>query len=520
MKPFIPRPTLLLIAFLVLLLIVVHATSPARAATLWTTKVDEALLGATSGGAFAEFLVVLRDQADLSDVAVARDKIGRGRAVYETMTAIASRSQAPLLALLDSRGVNYRAYWINNMIWVRGDRDLVLTLAARSDVGFIYANTDQRVDLPSPTPVSPRAAIDATIEWNIDLVNAPAVWAAGYNGEGAVIGGQDTGYDWQHEALMDQYRGWDGTSADHDYNWHDAIHEDNPMSTGSNPCGFDAPAPCDDGSHGTHTMGTMAGRTAARGIGMAPGAQWIGCRNMENGWGSPATYSECFEWFIAPYPIGGDPFTDGDPSKAPHVINNSWSCPASEGCVAPEVLQAVVEAVRTAGIVTVQSAGNAGSRCGSVDTPAAIYDASFTVGATNEQDTITSFSSRGPVTIDGSGRRKPDVVAPGQLIQSSIPGNLYAWMQGTSMAGPHVAGLVALLISADPALAGNVDELEAIITRSARPITTDENCGGDQFDSVPNNVYGWGRIDALAAFEELVIEPKGYTLFVPAVLVR
>ena len=70
-------------------------------------------------------------------------------------------------------------------------------------------------------------------------------------------------------------------------------------------------------------MGTMVGATATRNLGMAPGARWIGCRNMEQGWGTPATYAECYEWFIAPYPAGGDPFSDGDPSKAPHVINNS-----------------------------------------------------------------------------------------------------------------------------------------------------------------------------------------------------
>ena len=77
--------------------------------------------------------------------------------------------------------------------------------------------------------------------------------------------------------------------------------------------------------------------------------------------------------------------TDGDPARAPHVINNSWSCLEVEGCTADDVLLAVVEAVRAAGIVTVHSAGNTGSNCGSVENPAAIYDASFTVGATNEE---------------------------------------------------------------------------------------------------------------------------------------
>jgi subtilisin family serine protease len=70
------------------------------------------------------------------------------------------------------------------------------------------------------------------------------------------------------------------------------------------------------------------------------------------------------------------------------------------------------------------------------------------------------------------------------------------------MAAPHVAGLVALLISAEPELAGQVNRLEEIITQSALRIHSTQNCGGDTPTSVPNNVYGWGRIDALAAFAQ------------------
>jgi subtilisin family serine protease len=261
-------------------------------------------------------------------------------------------------------------------------------------------------------------------------------------------------------------------------------------------------------------MGTMVGETATQQIGMAPGARWIGCRNMEQGWGTPATYTECYEWFIAPYPIGGNPMTDGDPARAPHVINNSWSCLEVEGCTADDVLLAVVEAVRAAGIVTVHSAGNTGSNCGSVENPAAIYDASFTVGATNEEDNIAGFSSRGPVLADGSARRKPDIVAPGTGVESSYPGG-YASLSGTSMAAPHVAGLVALLISAEPSLAGDVDALETAITQTALHLTSDEGCGGDTPTSVPNNVYGWGRIDALAAYESLSEVEPAFEVLMP-----
>ena len=164
------------------------------------------------------------------------------------------------------------------------------------------------------------------VEWNIIKVKAPDVWAMGFTGQGVVIGGQDTGYQWDHPALINQYRGWNGTSADHDYNWHDAIHED----AGGNPCGYNSPFPCDDYGHGTHTMGTMVGDDGgANQIGMAPGARWIGCRNMDNGVGSPATYAECYQWFVAPTALDG---SEPRPDLAPDVINNSWGCPPSEGC--------------------------------------------------------------------------------------------------------------------------------------------------------------------------------------------
>ena len=154
--------------------------------------------------------------------------------------------------------------------------------------------------------------------------------------------------------------------------------------------------------------------------------------------------------------------------------------------------------------VSFHSAGNEGSACASVGTPAAIYDSSFTVGNTDSNDVINPSSSRGPVLVDGSGRMKPDISAPGTGIWSSVPGSGYQFMTGTSMAAPHVAGLAALLISAQPALAGQVDLIEEIIMQSAVPLTTTEQTCGDVAGSgVPNNTYGWGRIDALAALSQV-----------------
>jgi uncharacterized repeat protein (TIGR01451 family) len=287
--------------------------------------------------------------------------------------------------------------------------------------------------------------------------------------------------------LIDQYRGWDGATADHDYNWFDA--------TGLSPN-----TPVDPYGHGTHTMGTMVGNDGlGNQVGVAPGARWIGCRNMNNsGWGSPATYTACYEWFVAPTRTDG---SDPRPDLAPDVINNSWSCPTSEGCTDLNVLLDAVQAVRAAGIMTVHSAGNYGSACSTVSEPATIYEESFSVGSTTSSDTISSFSSRGPVTVDGSNRFKPQVSAPGSGIRSTTNNDGFGYMSGTSMAAPHVAGLAALLISAQPALAGQVDSLENLIEQSALPLYTTEGCGGDTPTSHPNHTYGWGRVDAWAAYQ-------------------
>jgi len=466
--------------------------APADKITPWVMK-------NTADGRTAEFLVVLEAQADLGPARALSGKAAKGRFVRDTLWSLAQSTQGPLLADLKARGVEHQAFYIVNAVWVKGDRALVMELAARPDVARIEGNP--RIQNVLPQPEGNAQEGPQAVEPGINQSKAPQVWSLGFTGQGVVVGGQDTGYRWSHNALRPHYRGWNGSTANHDFNWHDAIH------SGGGVCGANSPVPCDDTFHGTHTMGTAIGHDTENGgvnqVGMAPGAKWIGCRNMDVGAGTPTTYLECFEFFLAPYPVGGNP-GQGDPTLAPDVTVNSWTCPPSEGC-SPNTLLAAVQAQRAAGIVSEMSAGNSGPSCSTVQDPPAIYDEVFSTGALNTgSDTLASFSSRGPVTVDGSNRVKPDIAAPGTNTRSADNScdTCYTTASGTSMAGPHVAGGIALLLSVDPSLIGNVDEVEARMGRTAFRLST-ASCGSTP-NVYPNNLFGNGRLDALCAAHDVL----------------
>ena len=464
----------------------------------WQDKVDTDILAKVANGETTDFLILLQDENEFA-ITQGWNKDAKATYVYDQLRQRANTTQTNVTTLLNTQNAEYKAFFIVNMIYTNGNADLLQAIAEMPEVLKIQSNPVARVPALARTENS--GSREAT--WGVQMINADDVWAMGYTGQGVVVGGQDTGYEWEHPALKDKYRGWDGATADHNYNWHDAIHEMNPLNDDDdNPCGYDSPFPCDDNNHGTHTMGTMIGTDEEGGneIGVAPGSSWIACRNMERGWGQLTTYVECFEWFLAPTDVAGE---NPDPTKAPHVIANSWGCPEVEGCNVDNfaVMETALNNLRAAGTVVVVSAGNDGGDCGSVTSPAAIFEGAFSIGATNQDDIIAGFSSRGPVMVDGSNRLKPDVSAPGVGILSSVRGGGYQSFNGTSMAGPHVAGAVALIISANPALAGDVDAIENILKQTAVAKVADEDCGDVDGTSVPNNTYGYGRFDALAAVE-------------------
>lgn len=470
-------------------------------------RIAESVLEKGLSGQHQSFLIILQEQADLSDLGQVHGKQAKGREAFSRLRQTAERTQAPLLALLRELGAPARPFHIVNMIQSHGDLELIRRVAAHPAVAYIAA--DGPIRLTDYREEADQAVLrgEDPVTWGIARILADSVWAMGYTGQGVVIGGQDTGYEWEHPALKATYRGWNNGEADHNYHWHDAIYELDPLHNDSlpdpanNPCGLQSPVPCDDNNHGTHTMGTMAGdREGDLRLGIAPDARWIGCRNMERGWGKPSTYIECFEWFLAPTDLD---HANPDPDLAPHVIANSWGCPPIEGCDPSNfaLMEMVVDNLKAAGVVVVVSAGNSGSGCGSVNNPAAIFGSSFAVGATRDDDAIANFSSRGPVTVDGSGRLKPDISAPGVQVRSAIRNGGFASFSGTSMAGPHVAGAVALILSARPDLAGEVDLIQEILQNTSVHLTVPDTCGAIAGTDRPNHAFGWGRINVYEAVQ-------------------
>jgi subtilisin family serine protease len=454
-------------------------------------KIAPWLASRLAGGGEDSFLVLFDDASRLDRLIADAGAAERpGRAVYDLLRGRARLTQTAVRDELTRAGIPFRSLYLVNGLAVRGDLALARKLALHTEVVRIVGDPVVRgieTDLLAPQTTTPTAGP----EWGVSRIDADKVWTLdGVHGEGIVVASADTGVDWTHPALIGKYRGWNGTSASHDYNWFDAI--------------ADTAVPFDDytPSHGTHTTGTMVGDDGAGNqVGVAPGAKWIACRNMNVGNGQPSTYIACNQFFLAPFPHGGDPEVDGDPTKAPNVINNSWGCPPSEGCD-PFVLESSFAALRAAGIMAAVAAGNAGPNCSTVIDPPSIYAESFVAAASDISNVLAGFSSRGPVTVDSSGRREPDVDAPGVNVRSTLRGGGYGTLSGTSMATPHLSGAVALLWSARPQLRGLIGISRCLVTSSARPILTlasPQTCGGTTAADTPNDFWGYGLIDAYDA---------------------
>ncbi|XTZ14245.1 S8 family serine peptidase [Micromonospora echinospora] len=442
-------------------------------------KVRSELTKAFAAKEETDFWIRFGPRADLSKASAIKDWNERGTAVAAALKKTAAESQAKVRAKLDKAGVKYETFWASNAIKVSsGSSTMAQDIAAHGEVEGLYAPVVYEV--PKRTDGDDQKTVNA-VEWGIANINADDVWSEyGVKGAGITVANIDTGVQFDHPALVGSYRGNNGDGTfDHNYNWFDAAGE----------C---ATAPCDTDGHGTHTMGTMAGEAGANQIGVAPEVKWIAANGCCP---SDAALITSGEWMLEPTDLNGQ---NPDASKRPNIINNSWgtTLPSND-----PFMEDVTLAWTASGIFGTWSNGNKGSACQTSGSPGS-RTANYSVGAYDVNNNIASFSSRG---AGQDGEIKPNIAAPGVNVRSSIPGNGYASYNGTSMAAPHLAGVIALLWSAAPALVGDIPATRALLDGSAVD-TPASQCGGTNDD---NNVFGEGRLDALALLNAAPVGDTG-----------
>lgn len=463
-------------------------------------KINEDLVTSFKGEDQVTYLVKMKEQADTKEAAnkavsklkeskasISSKEVKRVKtsAVVNELRATAKETQHSLGNYLNKAKEqgdlkSFDSYYIVNAISVTSNEKVMKEIAAFEEVEKLLPNRTREIYQPLDlTKEKSKADILEVDSWGIDRVGAEQVWnETGIDGSGVVIANIDTGVQWDHPGLLEKYRGFnaaDPEQVNHEFNWYDAT--------------ANSPEPYDDQGHGTHTMGTMVGSEAdaSNQVGVAPGATWIAVKAFTAAGGTDVDLLDAAEWLLAPKDAEGNPH----PEKSPDIINNSWG----GGPGLDEWYREMVQNWRNAGIAPVFSAGNDGELGDSSISAPANYPESIAVGATDINDGLAYFSSVGPSPYDGE--IKPDISAPGVNINSTVPGSDYdGTFSGTSMAAPHVSGIIALLIEADQSL--NVDQIEELLYETADPTTSDE------YPADPNEGFGHGVSNAYTAVSAVV----------------
>ena len=433
-----------------------------------TTNLREKLSGTSD---YVDAMVIFKSPIDIR-------KMGRGRYKEKAniLREVAKESQKNVLSYLEKNSkdvAHYRTFWVSNAIYVKARPYVIEEIANFPEVYLVKELSFWHIlGKPSHSKGMLKTALkDKSVEWNIDKIKADSVWAYyGLSGEGVDVGILDTGIDPDHPALLGNFSG----------HFHDAVNHNT--------------APYDDHGHGTHVAGTIAGGDGpgsfTEDIGIAYNASLSSCKAFSSqGTGSDTSILECSEWFVS---------LKADSGVDIRVISNSWGGGHGETWMWDDIWNNW----RGMDIIPVFAAGNSGPGAETVGSPGD-YPIVIGVGATDNNDNIADFSSRGPAPDTGRYADttywsrpdwnfiKPDISAPGAGIRSSTPGGNYDTWDGTSMATPHVTGVIALMLEKNPGL--DYSEVYDIITNLA----ADHPAG----HTYPNNDYGWGRINALLAVE-------------------
>ncbi|KAI8802368.1 peptidase S8/S53 domain-containing protein [Cladochytrium replicatum] len=486
----------------VLLLAGAGLSSAARISPLLKQKADELSASRITAEPIISFLVQLNPPAvpvahrlTRRELLTEAEHAAHGEELHRLLRRDAQILGAPVrnaLASTETRSkVKFvKQYEISNTFVVDAPYSVVEQLAKLPEVESITPNFDFKVNLPKPEITTAKERRQTTtFQWNIQNVNATAAYNRGFTGGGLRYANADSGVQWDHPFLKSIYAGTQPNGAvNHNYAWFDGVRRNIDGGTSSR-CPFAGTTPCDDNGHGTHTMSSAVG---LQGVGVAFGARWMACRNMNAGNGRPEYYLNCLNWILAPTDVNGN---NANATLRPHAVGNSYGCPSEELCNASTFDTALAN-LNTAGVFMSVSAGNSGPSCSTITDPPANEGNTIVVAALTQANALASYSSRGPVTGKSKG---VDLAAPGSSVRGAYPNNSTMSLSGTSMASPHVGGAAILIAQACPKLQRDVTKIKTLLFNTAKPLFATNGCGGDTSTTRPNNSFGYGLINIGAA---------------------
>lgn len=397
------------------------------------------------------------------------------RAAIEAAQDHAKFTQEPVvnrLKNLENQGTVeiLRSFWVANTIAIRCDEATAQLIGIWPEVEAVLAD-DIIATLPFSRPIEDgRNPLDDGASQALIDIRAPEAWSLGLTGVGVLVGNFDSGVNANHPGLAPRWRGNSGYPAGQC--WFDLVE---PITS----------TPGDNDGHGSLTMGLQCGMIPGDTVGVAWNAQFIAAAVAEGGL-TIMNALAAFEWVIDP---DGNPATFED---MPRVLSNSWGSSGGQDICA-SVLYPALDLCQAAGMAIVWSAGNEGPAASTMRSPAVRADSPVSGFSVGGWDTVTDSvwisSSRGPTpcTTDSILRIKPEIVAPSRDVRSTYLGSAFASSSGTSFSAPLSAGVLALMIEANPLLPPD-SLLELLMLTTV-----------DIAEPGLDNNSGYGRIDALFA---------------------